>query len=78
MIAYIILTIVGLIITLAGVMGVYGSSLPATHTASVSVTVNASREQVWNLINDTDGFPMWLKDITKVETLPSQIGRAHV
>ena len=75
MIAYIILTIVGLIITLAGVMGVYGSSLPATHTASVSVTVNASREQVWNLINDTDGFPMWLKDITKVETLPSQDGK---
>lgn len=75
MIAYIILTIVGLIITLAGVMGVYGSSLPATHTASVSVTVNASREQVWTLINDTDGFPTWLKEITRVELLPAQDGK---
>lgn len=74
MIAYIILTIVGLIVALVGAVGVYGSTLPAKHTASVSVTVNASREQVWALINDIEGFPTWLNDITKVEMLPVQEG----
>lgn len=74
MIAYIILTIVGLIVALVGAVGVYGSTLSAKHTASVSVTVNASREQVWALINDIEGFPTWLNDITKVETLPVQEG----
>lgn len=75
MIAYLLLTIVGLILTLAGVLGVYGSALPATHTASVSVTLNAPREDVWRLINDTEGFATWLKDITKVEMLPPQDGK---
>ncbi len=74
MIAYIILTIVGLIVALVGAVGVYGSTLPAKHTASVSVTVNASREQVWALINDIEKSPTWLKDITKVETLRAQEG----
>jgi uncharacterized protein YndB with AHSA1/START domain len=75
MIIYIVLTVVGLLFFVAGVLGMYGSMLPATHTASVSVVVNAPREKVWELINSAEKFPEWLKDITKVEMLPEQDGK---
>lgn len=75
MILYILMAFVGLIVLLLGVLGAYGSALPATHVASVSVTVNAPRQVVWEVINDTGGWSSWLKDITKVEMLPEQDGR---
>jgi len=75
MITYIIISIVGLLILLAGVVGIYGSMLPATHTASVSVVVNAPRERVWEIVNAAEQFPEWLEDITKVEILPEQDGK---
>lgn len=74
MIIYILLIIFGLIMLAGGLLGLYGSFLPATHTASISVVVNAPRERTWDLINSAEQFPDWLKDITKVEMLPSQDG----
>jgi uncharacterized protein YndB with AHSA1/START domain len=68
---YIILALVGLLLFVAGVLGVWGSMLPATHTASVSVVVNKPREDVWRLINDVESLPQWMEQITEVELLPS-------
>lgn len=74
MVVYIILALVGFVLLLAGIFGVYGSTLPVTHTASVSVTLNKPREEVWRIINDIEAFPQWMKTITKVEMLPDGPG----
>lgn len=75
MVLYIVIALVGLILLLAGVMGIAGSLLPTTHTASVSVELGRPRAEVWKLIDDVSEFPKWLPGINKVEVLPARDGR---
>lgn len=72
MILYIVMMVAGLILLLLGAMGVYGSLLPATHRASVSVEVNRPREEVWRLIDEVGEFPAWLPGIDRVEMMPER------
>lgn len=73
-ILYIILALVGLVLLLSGGLGIVGSMLPATHTASMSVEVGKPRAEVWRLVDDVNGFPSWLPGITKVEMMPERNG----
>ncbi len=75
MAVYILIALVGLILLLVGSMGIVGSLLPATHTASVSVELGKPRAEVWKLIDDVNDFPNWLPGINKVEVLPEREGR---
>ncbi|MCE9620615.1 MAG: SRPBCC family protein [Planctomycetes bacterium] len=74
MILYIVLAIFGLIVLLIGALGIIGSFLPATHTATMSVTVAMPREKVWALLDDVSAFPTWLPGIDKIEMLPDHDG----
>lgn len=74
MLLYIALVIVGLVLLVAGTLGIVGSFLPATHTATMSVTVGMPRDQVWALLDDVAAFPTWLPGITKIEMLPDKDG----
>lgn len=74
MFLYIALVIVGLVLLVAGTLGIIGSFIPATHTATMSVTVGMPRDQVWALLDDVAAFPTWLPGITKVEMLPDHDG----
>ncbi len=74
MILYVILVLVGALLLLIGGLGVVGSCVPATHTASMSVTVAMPRDRVWSLLNDVESFPAWLPGIDKVEMLPERDG----
>ncbi len=71
---YIVLALVGLVLLLAGMLGIIGSFIPVSHTATMTVTVAMPRDQVWALIDDVAGFPKWLPNIDKVEILPDHDG----
>jgi hypothetical protein len=79
---YILLTLVGLVITFVGVMGILGSRLPETHVSKSSVQLAASPQAVWDTINDMESFPVWMPDFTKMERLPDdggkQVWRQHM
>ena len=75
MVLYIVLVLVGLVLVLFGGLGIVGTMLPATHTASVSVEVAKPRAEVWRLLNDVEGFPAWLTQVNKIEMMPERKGR---
>lgn len=75
MILYIILTLLGLFLTFLGVMGVLGSRLPDTHTASIEVEVGSSQQAAWEAIDNVEAYPTWIPDVTKIEVLPAKDGR---
>ena len=72
---YVVLTLVGLLLTLVGVLGILGSRLPETHVAKASIEIGAAPEVVWATINDMESFPAWMPEFTKMERLPDDHGR---
>lgn len=74
MVLYIVMALVGFVLLLAGGLGIVGSFLPKTHSASVSVELNKSRTEVWKLIDNVNDFPQWLPGLDKVEILPERNG----
>lgn len=75
MLVYILIGLLGVILLLVGVLGVWGSLLPVTHTASLSVELSRPRAEVWKMLDDVAAFPQWLPGIDKVEMLPEREGR---
>lgn len=57
----------------AGAWGV-GTSLPVTHTASVSADLAAPDTVVWRALTDVEAFPEWRPDVDAVEALPDRDG----
>lgn len=75
MLIYIIVTLVGLLIALFGILGILGSRLPPTHTASITFEVGSPRDTVWAALDDVASFPSWFPGIDKIEMLPDRDGR---
>lgn len=67
MLIYIGLLLLGPILTLIGLLGVIGSFIKETHTATVTVEIGAPRDQVWAVIDDVQSFPSWFPDVSRVE-----------
>lgn len=75
---YIIITLLGLVVVLFGVLGILGSRLPETHVASASREVGAPAAEVFGWIERVEEMPSWVPDITRVECLPDDNARpAH-
>ena len=75
MIIYIVLLLVGLLLSLVGFLGVVGSLLPSTHTASITFEVAKPQAEVWAMLDKVEDFPSWFPDINRVEVLPEREGR---
>jgi Polyketide cyclase / dehydrase and lipid transport len=60
--------VIGLAIGLAAVMG---SRLPAEHTTSLSETIAAPQQRVWQLITDVAAQPAWRTGLKAVTPLAS-------
>ena len=60
----------GLVVVLVGFM------LPVKHEATVSAAIPAAPEAVWAVLTDPASYPKWRGDVTSVEMLPSDAGRA--
>ena len=66
-IGLVVLILGGLLAVVAGI----GATLPVKHTATRSATVQASPQQVWDVIS---GPPDWRPDVTRYEELPARDG----
>lgn len=75
MIMYIALLLAGLLLSLIGLLGIIGSFIPVTHTASISFEVAKPQKEVWAMLDKVEDFPSWFPDINRVEMLPEREGR---
>jgi uncharacterized protein YndB with AHSA1/START domain len=54
-----------------------GSLLPVGHVVSRTAVLDAAPESVYARISDVPGYPKWWSEVSRVETLPPQGGRAR-
>lgn len=73
---YVFLIVVGLIMLLAGVLGIIGTFIPKQHTAKVSFELPISAPRTWAIIDDPKAYPDWLSIAERVEILPDRNGRS--
>jgi uncharacterized membrane protein len=73
----VIAVIVGLIVLLVAVVALIGSRLPAQHTASRSIVVHQSPQQVYDVIRDFASAPNWRSDLKSVEVENQPGGKIH-
>ncbi len=72
---YLIVTVVGLLITAVGALGVLGSRLPVQHVAAASVVVKGSPDAVFDVVADVPGHVKWAEGIDAVNVLPDKDGK---
>jgi uncharacterized protein YndB with AHSA1/START domain len=64
-----ILYVVGGLVLLVVAVALTGWTLPQNHTASSSVTLNASPAEVFALLTDFQAYPDWRTDVERVEVM---------
>lgn len=63
-------------LVLAGVLWLYGRSLPREHVASSTITLLAPADTVWKLVRNFQGHPEWWNDVKRVSRLEGRGGEA--
>jgi uncharacterized protein YndB with AHSA1/START domain len=74
---YIVIGIIAGLALLAGVIALIGSRLPRAHSASRSVFIHQSPEQVYAVVRDFPSAPTWRTDLKRVDVEPQPGGRMH-
>jgi uncharacterized protein YndB with AHSA1/START domain len=69
--------ILGSLVSVIAIIAIIGWLLPVGHVASRSAVVAAPPQAVFDTITDVETFPVWWKDISRVEMLPPENGRAR-
>ena len=75
-----ILIVVAIVVILAlvvAVVALIGSRLPVAHTASRSIVVHQSPQQVYEVIRDFASAPTWRSDLKSVEVQNQPNGKIH-
>lgn len=73
----IVVVIVGVVLLLAAVVALVGSRLPKDHTASRSIVLHQSPQQVYDVIRDFQSVPSWRSDVKSVEVQNQPNGKIH-
>jgi hypothetical protein len=76
-----VLIIVGLIVAvilLAGVAALIGSRLSKSHTATRSIFLRQSPQNVYAVIRDFPSAPAWRSDVKRVEVQIQPDGKVHL
>jgi len=73
----IVIGVIAAIALLAGVIALIGSRLPRTHTASRSVLLHKSPEQVYAVVRDFASTPTWRSDVKRIDVETQPNGRVH-
>jgi uncharacterized protein YndB with AHSA1/START domain len=63
------LVILGVLVAVIAIVAIVGVLLPRDHVASVTATIPASRDKVWQALTDVAAFPTWRSDVRTVEVL---------
>lgn len=69
--------IVGVILLLGAVAALVGSRLPKDHTASRSIVLHQSPQQVYDVVRDFKSAPSWRSDVKNVEVQNQPDGKIH-
>jgi hypothetical protein len=72
-----ILVIIGGLVGLILLLTLIGACLPADHVAMRTLTLPQAPEAVWQVVTDFAQQPKWFSEVTSVERLPDQNGRAR-
>ena len=72
-----VVVIVGVILLLAAVVALVGSRLPKDHTASRSIVLHQSPQQVYDVVRDFQSAPSWRSDVTNIEVQNQPNGKIH-
>lgn len=72
-----ILGIIAGIALLAGVIALIGSQLPKGHTASRTVFLHQSPQNVYAVVRDFGSAPTWRSDVKRIEVQPQTSGPLH-
>ena len=73
-----ILIIVGGLLGVVALVAIIGAILSRDHVASRTARYSNTPDEVWTAISDFASTASWRADVTSMEQLPDQIGRAHV
>lgn len=74
---FIVVGIIAGIALLAGVMALIGSQLPKGHTASRTVFLHQSPQNVYAVVRDFGSAPTWRSDVKRIEVEPQASGPLH-
>jgi hypothetical protein len=74
---YIVIGIIAGLALLAGVIALIGSRLPKAHSASRSVFLHQSPEQVYAVVRDFPSAPGWRSDLKRVDVEQQPGGLVH-
>jgi hypothetical protein len=74
---YIVVGIVAGIALLGGVIALIGSQLPKGHTASRSILLRQSPENVYAVVRDFGSAPSWRSDVKRIEVQLQASGPLH-
>jgi len=73
----VVLSIVGLLLSLVGITAAIGSQLPVAHVATRSIVIHKSTDEVYKVIRDVGNAPSWRLDVKSVELLGNPEGKLN-
>lgn len=73
----IVVSVIVVIVLLVGIVALIGSRLPKTHTASRSIFLHQSPQNVYSVIRDFASAPNWRPDVTRIDVEIQPNGRVH-
>jgi hypothetical protein len=74
----IIVGVIAIIILLVGVVALIGSRLSKSHTATRSIFLRRSPQNVYDVIRDFPSAPEWRLDVKRVEVQTQASGKVHL
>jgi uncharacterized protein YndB with AHSA1/START domain len=72
-----VLIILGVLVAIVAVIVLVGYLLPVGHVASRSARFHQPPDSVWAAITNVTAYPTWRTDVTNVDPLPPENGRAR-
>jgi hypothetical protein len=67
LILFVVIGVVAGIVLLAGIIAMIGSRLPKSHSASRSVFLHQSPQQVYAVVRDFTSAPAWRSDVKRID-----------
>ena len=63
------LIVLAVLVAVVAIVAIIGAMLPRDHVASVTATIPAPRDKVWQALTDVAAFPTWRSEVQKVDVL---------
>ncbi|HVZ40785.1 MAG TPA: SRPBCC family protein [Candidatus Kapabacteria bacterium] len=71
---HLVLIALGILVVMAGAVGIIGAMVPVEHSASRTALLHAAPDRVWSRLASIEAYPTWRKELAGVEMLPPHNG----